>query len=152
MNENIKNTTVRQDRDAMPYEVATSMLTTPGVKLTNRMRKNCLASRSRFFVPTEPAKPIGDKLQSKFAGKTWLQLHTIFNRATAKRCEAQKEYEKVKNQPVPKFKAGMEKQGEAAFEQLRKTRMNLLDLVAAKQELIIDLAEEEIAKRATGCK
>jgi hypothetical protein len=41
-------------KDGMPYEVATALLTEPRAKLTNRMRKNCWAARAKEFSHPGP--------------------------------------------------------------------------------------------------
>lgn len=52
MNKTEKAESIRQD--GMPPEVATSMLTEPKAKLSNRMRKNCRAAREKFYPSTSP--------------------------------------------------------------------------------------------------
>lgn len=45
---------VPAEQDGMPIEVATSMLTTPGVKMTARLRKTCFAARERVYPSLAP--------------------------------------------------------------------------------------------------
>lgn len=48
------NKVVPAELDGIPVEVATSMLTTPGVKMSARMRKNCMAARRKVYPSHSP--------------------------------------------------------------------------------------------------
>ncbi len=61
--------------DTMPREVAESMLLSPGVRLTNRLRKNCHAARiETIFCSSLEAKPLATYLGQKLKTATAAQL------------------------------------------------------------------------------
>lgn len=52
------NKVVPVQQDGMPIEVATEMLTTPGVKMTARLRKTCFAAREKVYPSLAPIKKV----------------------------------------------------------------------------------------------
>ena len=52
------NKVVPAELDGMPIEVATEMLTTPKVKMTARIRKNCMAAREKVFISSAPIRRV----------------------------------------------------------------------------------------------
>lgn len=57
-------TTKLQETDSMPREVAIEILT--GKRITNRMKKNCLAALQTVHVPTAESKNPAERLVEKF--------------------------------------------------------------------------------------
>lgn len=51
--------------DAMPAEVATAYLTTPGTKMTGAFRRTCHYARWSYFVSTNSPKPIARRFSSR---------------------------------------------------------------------------------------
>lgn len=52
------NKVVPAELDGIPVEVATSMLTEPKVKMSNRMRKNCMAARQKVYPSIAPIRRV----------------------------------------------------------------------------------------------
>lgn len=57
------NKVVPAELDGMPIEVATEMLTTPGVKMTARIRKTCFAAREKVYPSIAPIRKAGKELE-----------------------------------------------------------------------------------------
>lgn len=53
--------------DAIPAEVATEYLTTPGAKLSGNFRRTCHYARASYYVSTNTPKPIESKLERRFS-------------------------------------------------------------------------------------
>jgi hypothetical protein len=81
--------------DHIPEEVAKSMLFTPGVKLTSRMRKNCMAARETVFVSTLEPKDYAKKLAADAARASAAQLVKWANRVVVKRAKCRRDYLKL---------------------------------------------------------
>jgi len=83
-------------RDGIPVEVANSMLTTPGVKLTSRMRKNCMASRETVFVSTREPKTFEIRLAKAAQAASASQLLKWARRVVIERGEVTRDYYRLK--------------------------------------------------------
>lgn len=55
--------------DAMPAEVATASLTTPGAKMPGAFRRTCHYARASYYVSCNAPKPIEDKLARHFSSR-----------------------------------------------------------------------------------
>lgn len=53
--------------DAMPYEVATEYLTTPGLRTTAAWRRRLHAARASYYVSTNTPKTAEKKLSQRFS-------------------------------------------------------------------------------------
>jgi hypothetical protein len=152
-----------EERDHMPVEVATSMLTTPKVKLTNRMRKQCMAARSKVFSSErplvvadgeyarrtdyiEPEKRAEAKLAKKIGEKNLRQLRNIAVRCAARRVTVQRQYEKLQAKAAPE---GMNEVNQQIFESRRQMGLALLSVTADRLDQTRDAAEAEIARRCS---
>jgi hypothetical protein len=69
------------NRDTMPAEVALEMLTDPKVRLTNRMRKNCLAARETHYASVSTRTPGAAKLAARLRTKKLTQLGNWLRRS-----------------------------------------------------------------------
>lgn len=149
--------------DGMPHEVATSMLTTPKTKLTNRMRKNCLSARCKVFTSEtpllrpdpekgyhvasplkQPPKTLDDKLLAKLSQKNGLQLLNILARAKKRRARIQKQWVKLDDS---KPKEGLPEGALKLWEKQKVLGLQLLDAAANRLEVEADTAEAVLAKR-----
>lgn len=143
-------------QDAMPYEIATSMLTKPGVKMSNRMRKNCMAARQLVYTSSKPfvrppggkyeyhgahtVKSLETKITERMTAAKWLQLHKWLRRTNALRMQVQAAYLKLIAAPP------------LEGDSLKKTTFYnrakaALELRAAQLDVIIDAAMSEIENR-----
>jgi hypothetical protein len=119
---NTNNTTI-EERDHMPHQVATELLTTPKTKLTNRMRKNCLDARSthhasntplraegkkrtperRYVATSAVKKPAEDKIRARMKAATSPQLEKWLKRCVARRVGVQEKYNNALGKQGPKW-------------------------------------------------
>lgn len=151
-----------QERDSIPREVATAMLTEPRARLTNRMRKNCVSARQKVFASTAPFRRMpavnaqgeivkgwgyaeievrtpDECMKRRFATATLRQLGNWLRRAIARREIVQRRYLAVPNSDVPKF--------QVRFDAARQA----LALLAERLDLIRDVCEDELKMRANKC-
>lgn len=152
-----------EQRDCIPREVATAMLTEPRAKLSNRMRKNCIAARSKVFVSSSPiqrvpaqneqtgeivkgwswtekqAKQPEDKMKHRFASVSLRQLGNWLCRSISRRAIIQRRYLAVPNSDV--------QYQQARFDAARQG----FALMAERLDLIRDLCEDEVAMRKSKC-
>lgn len=144
--------------DGIPTQVATEMLVEPKAKMTNRMRKNCVASRAKVYPSVAPIRKVEgfdpltgkdgtelhycpesiikleDKLLRRVKALSWKQLHSFLHRMTKRRALCQHHYLKLQNDP---------KVHPAAKERLGAE----LSAAAARFELAMDSLEDEIRER-----
>src|SRR3954465_12662486 len=106
----------RHQQDGMPNEVATSLLTEPRAKLSNRMRKNARSAREKVFPSVspiinttnidDPENPLAQytgiepksaeaRLVEKSKRATWAQLHKWSQRCKGRRMAVQGKYVKI---------------------------------------------------------
>lgn len=152
-----------EQRDGIPREVATAMLTEPRAKLSNRMRKNCIAARSKVFVSSSPiqrvpaqneqtgeivkgwswtekqAKQPEDKMKHRFASVSLRQLGNWLCRSISRRAIIQRRYLAVPNSDV--------QYQQARFDAIRAA----LAAIAGRLDIIRDACEDEIAMRQAKC-
>lgn len=81
-----------EERDGVPIEVANAMLFTPGTKLTNSMRKNCLAARETVLVSTRVPKDFAVTLKRKAKQASAAQLVKWAKRVTVERAKVNRDY------------------------------------------------------------
>lgn len=146
-----------QQRDSIPREVATAMLTEPRARLTNRMRKNCIAAREIIFASEAPFRKIpapghgyswklnelrtpDEKMKRRFGRATLRQLGNWLRRSIVRREVVQRRYLAVPNSDVRAF--------QAHFDAVRAS----LALLAERLDLIRDVCEDEINVRENKCK
>lgn len=144
--------------DGIPPQVATEMLVEPKAKMTNRLRKNCAASRVRVYPSAAPIRKVEgfdpltgkdgtelhycpeslikleDKLLRRVRMLTWKQLHSFLHRMTKRRALCQHRYLKLQDDP---------KVHPAAKERMGAE----LTAAAARFELAQDALEDEIKNR-----
>lgn len=152
-----------EQRDSIPREVATAMLSEPRARLTNRMRKNCVSAREKVFASTSSivgqwvseedsendkwmllyterdGRSPEDRMKRRFAIATLRQLGNWLRRSIARREIVQRRYLAVPNSDVPKF--------QARFDAARQA----LVLLAEWLDCIRDVCEDEIAMRKNKC-
>lgn len=87
------------EADTMPVEVATEMLATPGVRMTNRERKLYQLARVMRFSSEVKQKNPGVKLAERLRDKTWGWLIRQICRVNRKRRGLQMKYERAKRLP-----------------------------------------------------
>jgi hypothetical protein len=111
--------------DGIPIEVANEMLFSPKVRLSNRMRKNCMKAREKVYssdlpirkvrVPDDTIegeevelqylpnarKPEAIKLAAKAAKLTYVQLLSHHKRADRRKARAQKNYLRLMQSDAP---------------------------------------------------
>lgn len=146
------------EQDAMPYEVATSMLGGPRVKLSNRMRKNCHLARRVVYTSKGPiARPPKDSfvyaphtvktLETKVAAKmhaaTWMQIHKWLGRTEKLRSRVQRAYLHLLNHPPDETNPA-----KVLFHARAKAA---LELRAAQLDVIITGALDERDNRSARC-
>lgn len=148
-----------QERDSIPREVATAMLTEPRARLTNRMRKNCVSARQKVFASTAPFRRMpavnaqGEIVKGygyveiaqrttklRFSRASLRQLGKWLHRSIARREIVQRRYLAVPNSDVRAF--------QAHFDAVRAS----LALLAERLDLIRDVCEDEINVRENKCK
>ena len=95
------------EKDTMPVEVATALLTDPKARMTNRMRKVCRMAREVCYASEAERKPIEAKLRARMHDKPIDRLDRLAHRTGAKRRGLQHKYEAAKrlqekqNKPNP---------------------------------------------------
>lgn len=82
-------------RDGIPVEVAEAMLFTAGTKLTNAMRKNCLAARETVLGSTREGKPFQEKYANRARRASAQQLVKWAQRCYAARAKVTRDYLKL---------------------------------------------------------
>jgi hypothetical protein len=92
---------IEQERDCMPSQVALELLCSPGVPTTNRLRKNCKAALSTFFISQSKPKPAQVKLASRFSTATISQLAKRYRRAVSRAAVLLKVVTKLKSSKTP---------------------------------------------------
>lgn len=119
--------------DKMPKEVATEMLATPGVRTTNRERKQYRFARQKEFCSELERKPVGDKIRARAQLKPIDRLDRERRRVMKQRRGAQHKYERLQaiDPRTPVIEAGL-----AA-----------LDLLAAHLDTTLDALNDEIKYR-----
>jgi len=88
------------EHDHLPTEVANSMLLTPGVKLTARMRKNCMAARETHFQSTLVPKEFALHLMAAAHNASAAQLLRWARRVVVKRNKVTRDYLTLKAKRV----------------------------------------------------
>lgn len=76
--------------DGLPQEVAKSMLMTPGTKLSNPMRKNCMRAVSTYFTSTREPRSFITKFQVRAHRASSAQLLKWAKRTTRDRMRVTK--------------------------------------------------------------
>jgi len=127
------------ERDTMPRQVATEMLSDPRVRMTNRMRKTFRDARARHFVSTREKTPILSKLAAKLKLRSFQALTKWLARANVRRAAGQRAY----------LRAGEDTTLAAP---VREALLALLEVKVAEIDLLIDGLETEILSRVTACK
>jgi len=84
-----------EERDGIPIEVANSMLFTPGTKLTNAMRKNCLAARETVYISTLEGKEYKIRLAERARKASAAQLVKWARRVVVERAKVTRDYMKL---------------------------------------------------------
>jgi hypothetical protein len=87
----------------MPHQVATELLTTPKTKLSNRMRKNCIAARAKYHVAEQKPKSADDKIRARMKAATSPQLEKWLKRCVARRVGVQEKYNNALGKQGPKW-------------------------------------------------
>lgn len=93
----------RIEKDHIPVEVATEMLTTKGARMSNRERKMYLRARQTEWAAGVPRKPLAEKLAARTAGRGIAWLGRELRRAGKHRRGVQRLYEglaRFENTPV----------------------------------------------------
>jgi hypothetical protein len=78
-------------KDCMPAAVAAEMLAAP-IKMSARMRKNCIDARTRYFTSTLVPKPADSKIFNRLAAAKMPQLGKWLRRVVARRAEVHRAY------------------------------------------------------------
>ena len=139
--------------DGMPIEVANEMLFSPKVRMSNRMRKNCMAAREKVFTSDAPIrnvkqqdgtvereylpnarKPCAIRLAQRAAKLTFVQLLSHHKRADRRRARAQQNYLKLMQS--------------TASEKIKRTMGAMLTAQAEQFEAAKAVLATEIAIRA----
>lgn len=151
-----------QERDGIPREVASAMLTEPRARLTNRMRKNGMAAREKVFASVAPfrrmpaqdaagkiikgygyaeieSRSLEDKTKQRLSRASIRQLGNWLHRSIARRVVVQRKYLAVPNSDVRAF--------QAKFDAARQA----LALLAERLDIIRDVCEDEIVTRKAKC-
>lgn len=146
-----------EQRDSIPREVATAMLTEPRARLTNRMRKNCVSAREKVFASTAPFRRMpavnaqGEivkgygyvevaqrtaeyKTKLRFSRATLRQLGHWIRRSIARRYPLQRKYLAVQGNSL--------RHEQARF---------VIAQAVQRLDLIRDMCEDEIAMRSEKC-
>lgn len=143
-----------EQRDGIPREVATAMLTEPRARLTNRMRKNCASARDAVFASTSPivgqwvseedsendkwmllytereGRSPEDKMKRRFAVATLRQLGNWLRRSIARRRPLQDKFQAIV--------------GDSPRHSLAR---EIIALAVQRLDTIRDVCEDEIAMR-----
>jgi hypothetical protein len=80
------------EHDHIPVEIAEAMLFGPGVKLTSRMRKNCMAARETHFQSTLEPKEYTSHLKRAAQSASAAQLLKWARRAVVARAKVTRDY------------------------------------------------------------
>ena len=91
------NNTFVENRDVMPYEVATSMLTKPGARLSGKERRMYQRAREIHHVSTLEPKTAETRAEEKMAAATWAQLRNWHARLPNRRRTLQNLFYKIKD-------------------------------------------------------
>lgn len=142
-----------QQRDGIPREVATAMLTEPRARLTNRMRRNCMSARENVFVSVAPfhrmpaqdedgkiikgygyaeieSRSQEEKTKRRFARATLRQLGNWLRRSIARRRPLQDKFQAIV--------------GDSPRHSLAR---EIIALAVQRLDTIRDVCEDEIAMR-----
>lgn len=146
-----------QTIDGIPRAVATAMLTEPRARLTNRMRKNCIAARQKVFASStsfrrmpahdaagkiikgwgyaeiEPRTP-EDKMKRRFVIASLRQLGNWLRRSIARRGPLQRKYLAV--------------QGDSPRHVMAR---EIIALAVQRLDTVRDVCEDEITMRKAKC-
>lgn len=145
----------QQQRDGMPREVATAMLSEPRARITNTFRKQCMRAREKVFVSSSPivkefvgdnvvrelcwterdGRSPEDHITRRFAVATLAQLGNWLRRSIARRAVVQRRYLAVV--------------GDTMFAQSQRAA---LAEIAERLDIVRDVCEDVITMRADKCK
>lgn len=146
-----------QEQDGIPRAVATAMLTEPRARLTNRMRKNCIAARDKVFASSVPFRRMPahdaagkiikgwgyaeieprtpeDKVKRRFATASLRQLGNWLRRSIVRRGPLQRKY--------------LALQGDSPRTALAR---ELIALAVQRLDTVRDVCEDEITMRKAKC-
>jgi hypothetical protein len=121
-------------KDMMPRETATEMLLTEK-RLTNTMRKRCLAARESVAAPTLAKRNPDEAIRRKVASRKMTQLVSWLKRSKARRLVVQRAWARAKaafNMPAP----------------IRASLCALLEEKAKNLERLADACSDEIKARS----
>ncbi len=118
------------ERDTMPKEVATELLTDRKARLTNRMRKNCRDARAKHFISDAERKPVAEKIAAKLKSRGLAWIGREISRAQRRRAGLQRRYTSLTgDNPVI------------------AARRAAIDVLANHIDIFLDCAETEIESR-----
>jgi hypothetical protein len=120
--------------DGPPAEVATELLRDPLAHLTNRMRKNCIAARQKYFASTATRKTLTTKVANRLRDRTLAWIGRELSRAGRQRRGWQRKYEALVAQE-PKSP-------------VIEARIAMLNLNVGNLDVFIEGAEDELSHRA----
>jgi hypothetical protein len=124
------------ERDAMPREVAVSMLTEPRAKLNAPIRKACMAALAKHFVSTAEPKRYVTKLENRISRLDATQLCRRIRRLVARIAEYEKQRVGgvwLRASPEPKQ---------------RRDRREFMALAVTAAKQYLSLATTEMQRRA----
>lgn len=125
------------NQDHMPVEVATELLTDPKARMTNRMRKNCMAARTVAWCSETERKPIEGKIERRAHEQPLVRLGRTIRRVCKRRAGLQHQYEAARRM--------MAKHEEMT--PILERRCAIIDLQVAHLDLVRDVVESEVASR-----
>jgi hypothetical protein len=120
------------ERDAMPREVALEFLTTPGMRLTNTLRKAALDALHRTFKSNRTRKSLAVQCCNSISHRPLVRVAREKVRAERQRRGIQRKYEAALRLP------------ESPMTELIK---NTLNLRAENLDAMIDACETELRRR-----
>lgn len=147
-----------QEQDGIPRAVATAMLTEPRARLTNRMRKNCIAARQNVFASTSPivaqwvieedsenekrmlfytgheAKQPDERIKRRFGNASLRQLGKWLRRSIARRRPLQDKFQAIVGDS-PRHVMARE----------------IIALAVQRLDTVRDVCEDELKVRANKC-
>lgn len=138
------------EQDGMPKEVATEMLCRPGIRMSNRERKQYQRARVTVYKSTLEKFSLADRVAIRLKGCTWEQLNRWLLRHTTRERLVQQAYSKA-NEAAEKLAAETVTEENkvilAAKRVVLQRIMAGLQMRGSTHQLIIDAIETEIERR-----
>jgi hypothetical protein len=140
------------EQDGMPKEVATEMLCRPGIRMTNRERKQYQRARQKVFTSTLEKISLADRIAIRLQSRPWEQLHRWLLRHQKRHDDVQTAFRKATVEAEKVAATPITEENKVLLAAKRVVLQRILaglNVRGSTHQLIIDALETEIDRRKT---